>query len=99
MRKNAEEVASDERKALIGSPDAIHKQQKIESEGDLAESAEGITASLHRTRQQMTQVAFHDDDDFTKCTLQTFYSRSFFHIYDATIHFRTKEPSSRQGWK
>ncbi len=56
MRKNAEEVAVEERRALIGSPDAIHKQQKIESESALAEAAEGVTASLQRTRQQMTQV-------------------------------------------
>ena len=56
MRKNAEEVAVEERRALIGSPDAIHKQQKIEREGDLAGAAESVTASLQRTRQQMTQV-------------------------------------------
>ena len=56
MRKNAEEVAVEERRALIGSPDAIHKQQKIEREGDLAGASESVTASLQRTRQQMTQV-------------------------------------------
>jgi len=56
MRRNAEEEAVEERRALIGSPDAIHKQQKIETEGDLAQSAESVTASLQRTRQQMTQV-------------------------------------------
>ena len=45
-----------ERRALMGSPEARQRQLQMRSEADLAGSAEGITASLQRTRQQMAQV-------------------------------------------
>ena len=55
-QRHAEEVALNERKALMGSPEARQRRQQMQSEADLAGTSEGITASLQRTRQQMAQV-------------------------------------------
>lgn len=56
VRKNAEQAAAYERRALLGSPDPLERQRRLESEADLAGAAQDITASLQRTRQQMTQA-------------------------------------------
>lgn len=56
VRKNAEQAAANERKALLGSPDPLERQRRLESEADLTDAAQDITASLQRTRQQMTQA-------------------------------------------
>lgn len=49
-------MAINERKALMGSPEARQQRQRLQSEAELAGVSEGITASLQRTRQQMAQV-------------------------------------------
>lgn len=55
-QRQAEESALNERKALMGSPEARQRQLQMRNEADLASTSEGITASLQRTRQQMAQV-------------------------------------------
>ena len=55
-QKHNEELAMNERKALMGSPEARQRQQDRRNEADIAGTSESITASLQRTRQQMAQV-------------------------------------------
>lgn len=57
FQKNIEDNFKSDRQALIGSDDPQQQQQKIESEDQLADASEDITASLQRTRQIMLQVS------------------------------------------
>ena len=57
MQTRAAKAAQEQRKALMGSGDYMHRAQQLKTQQDLTNSAADTTASLQRTRQLMAEAS------------------------------------------
>jgi hypothetical protein len=55
-RQNAAKIAALERQQLLGTPEAAAKRKQMVTDADVVGVSEGITESLRRTRQIMSEV-------------------------------------------
>ena len=55
-RQNAHKLAALERQQLLGTPEAAAKRKQMATVADVIGVSEGITESLRRTRQIMSEV-------------------------------------------